>query len=226
MEKASGIKVVGRRALMGRGFLGSSLDKKGRWTDRYNRSKCDLWGSYDLIVVAAPRADKWFANQHPDIDRAAVEEIITALARADSRRVVLLSSIDAGGAHPYGQNRARLEEGMPKHASIIRLPALFGDGLKKNSLFDLLNNQPVANNVFHWYHVARLWEDVRKAQPGLWCPYSAPLSMWEIAERLGLTHLVTKDCDRKLDYNEKGPYTMSSVEVLEDIVRWATSASA
>jgi hypothetical protein len=95
--------------------------------------------------------------------------------------------------------------------------------LKKNALFDLLEGRPVANQVYHWYNVARLWEDIRKAQPGLWCSYSAPVSMWEIAERLGRTDLVTLQRDPTKDYNEKGPFTMTSEEALNDIVAWAIS---
>lgn len=218
------IKVVGRRALIGRGFLGSVLDQPGRFTDRYHSKNLDhLGGSYDLVVIAAPYASKWWANEHPDLDFNEVQRITTAMAGVQARRVVLLSSIDAGKDHPYGQNRAWLETWMPQNTAILRLPALFGDGLKKNALYDLINGAPVANQVYHWYNVARLWDDVRTAQPGLWPKYSAPLSMWEIAEKLELTCMAIKQRDPSKDYNEKGPYTMSSVQALQEIVDWVTS---
>jgi len=216
------IKVVGRRALIGRGFLGTVLDQPGRFTDRYHSKNLDqLSGSYDLIVIAAPYANKWWANDNAREDARQVEAIANAISRTEARRVVLLSTIDATFGHPYGANRAWLERMMPHNATILRLPALFGDGLRKNALYDLLHGAPVANQVYHWYNVARLWDDVRTAQPGLWTRYSAPLSMWEIAERLSLTRMVIKQRDPTKDYNEKGPFTMTSEEALQEIVDWA-----
>lgn len=227
MEKASGIKIIGRRALIGRGFLGSVLDHPGRFTDRYNSTNIrTMSGEYDLIVIAAPYASKWWANDHPDLDFNEVQRITSAIARTSARKVVLLSSIDAGVEHPYGKNREWLETFMPFGTTIIRLPALFGNGLKKNALFDLLAGERIANQVYHWYNVERLWDDVQAAQPGLWIPYSAPLSMWEIAEALGRTDQVSRIRDPHLDYNERGPFTMTSEETLKEIVQWATSASA
>ncbi len=217
------VKIVGRRALIGRGFLGSTLDLPGRWTDRYHSKNIhEMSGEYDLIVIAAPGAEKWKANQVPALDIEAVWEITRAMQRSHSQRVVLLSSIDAGRDHPYGRHRQQLEDRMPEDAAILRLPALYGDGLRKNALFDLLQGKWIANQVYHWYPTSWLWGDVLNAQPGkLWTRYSAPLSMWAIAEALGKTDLVKWPYDPQKDYNEEGPYTMSSVEVLEDIVRWA-----
>lgn len=221
------IKVVGRRALIGRGFLGSVLDQPGRFTDRYHSKNIDqLRGAYDLIVIAAPSASKYHVNAYPRCDQEHSFSLIDGLLRCDTRRAVLLSTIDATKDHPYGQHRKFLERQVTEHfpgAVVIRLPALFGDGLKKNALFDLLKGAPVANQVYHWYNVDRLWDDVRRAQPGLHTPYSEPLSMWEIAEALGLTHMVIERRDQSKDYNEKGPYTMSSVQALREIVDWATS---
>lgn len=223
------IKVVGRRALIGRGFLGFVLDQPGRFTDRYHSKNIDqLRGSYDLIVIAAPYASKWWANDNAREDSRHCEQVAEAVARTSARKVVLLSTIDATFGHPYGAHRAWLEReiiaaGNVHTTTIIRLPALFGNGLRKNALFDLLTGKRVANQVYHWYNVAGLWEAIRKAQPGLWCPYSAPLSMWEIAERLGLTEQVTMQRDPTKDYNEKGPFTMTSEEALNEIATWATS---
>lgn len=224
------IKIVGRRALIGRGFLGSVLDSPGRFTDRFHSKNIDrLEGSFDLIVIAAPSAAKWFVNEHPDLDSVACQEIVSALQRTSARRVVLLSSIDAGReiAGIYGKHRLMLERKMPEHAAIIRLPALYGDGLRKNALFDLMNSKPVPNQIYQWYNVADLWGNVQTVVRGqLWRPYSAPLSMWEIAERLGVTDLISGPHDPKKEYNEPGPHTMSSLEVLEDIVRWVNASRA
>jgi hypothetical protein len=77
-----------------------------------------------------------------------------------ARRFVLISTIavldDAGAGYTestarfetekaYGRHRRELEErmlGQFDHCHVLRLPALFGPGLKKNFLFDLLNPLP------------------------------------------------------------------------------------
>ena len=54
----------------------------------------------------------------------------------------------------------------PDHL-IVRLPALFGPGLKKNALFDLLHNNQVDKinpaSSFQWYPVDRLSGDIATA---------------------------------------------------------------
>jgi hypothetical protein len=52
-------------------------------------------------------------------------------------------------------------------ALVLRLPSLFGPGLKKNAIFDLLTNSNIDQinpaGKFQWYPVVRLWDDIKKA---------------------------------------------------------------
>lgn len=224
MESFTDTKVVGRRALIGRGFLGSVLDQPGRWTDRYNSTNIHtMSGHYDLIVIAAPSAKKWEVNERPAVDQYQIDRLTTALDQVTAKRVVLLSTIDATRDHPYGKHRRALEEYVLDRAgSVMRLPALYGDGLRKNALWDLLHGRPIANQRYIWYPVSHLWDDLLACRLGLTELYGAPLTMAEIADAL---HIIPKwlPYDPKADYNEEASWLMASQEAIRDIVSWATS---
>lgn len=99
------------------------------------------------------------ANRQPENDRQAIERLIAQLGRIKAERFVLISTIAVldgfsasdedtasfEGSLPYGVHRRLLEEFVAANfpdALVVRLPALFGAGLKKNFLFDLLNPMP------------------------------------------------------------------------------------
>jgi len=139
---------------------------------------------FDLVLCAGAPAEKWRANQDPEADRATLQRLMTVLATVETRRLVLISTVDVFGtpvdvdedtpvsretATPYGQHRRDLEMMVAARFqhTILRLPALFGTGLKKNLVFDLLRGRPLAGvspgSVFQWYDLERLVEDLRRA---------------------------------------------------------------
>jgi hypothetical protein len=94
------------------------------------------------------------------------------------------------GAIPYGRHRLELEHFAAHRfrSLIVRLPALFGPGLKKNAIYDLLHNNQIdkidSRAVFQFYNVRRLWRDIRLAAgAGLSLVHLAtqPVSMAEVA---------------------------------------------
>jgi glycine/D-amino acid oxidase-like deaminating enzyme len=228
-QPESGVRMEGRRALIGRGLIGTTLDRPGRFTDRYNSENIrKMKGHYERIVIAAPSAKKFVANAHPEVDSEAVADIMMALSHVTADYVVLISTIDATQRHAYGKHRRALEEFVEanfEHASILRLPAVFGDGLQKNALYDMMRAKPVENLRYHWYPLTRLWDDVQAAKPGLTTLYSDGLLMSEIAQRLYPNYTSFLSLKGK-DYNEKGPFIMTSEEALDAIQLWVEQVTS
>lgn len=179
---------MSRSALVGfTGFVGGTLHRARSFDVLINsRNAEDLrGGDFGLVIHAGVPAVKWIANKDPAADRAAIESIQNVLATARIRELILISTIDVypdpsapldEGAdieparnHAYGRHRFELEQWAKSHFAnvrIVRLPALFGEGLKKNVVFDLLHDNQVGNinpaSRFQWYPLARLQADVEK----------------------------------------------------------------
>jgi len=195
-----------KTALIGyTGFVGSNLLRDRSFTKHYRSTNIEAIAGehFDLVVCAGAPAVKWKANQDPLTDRASLGRLMTALERVKANRFVLISTVDVygqvngvdeacppTGATPYGLHRLELEQFVAGrfHALIVRLPALFGLGLKKNAIYDLLNNNQVekidGRAVFQFYDVRRLWLDIRIAAGGglsLVHLATAPVSMAEVA---------------------------------------------
>jgi len=177
-----------RSALIGyTGFVGGNLDAEADFTDRYNTKNIDeIDGKeYDLVVSAATYAEMWKINQDPEGDLAQVDSLIAHLKNVKAKQFVLISTvgvykdslgatedtpIDLEGLPPYGVNRYHLEQFVREqfpNALIVRLPGLFGKGLKKNVIFDLMNNNQVERihyaGSYQYYNLANLWKDIQKA---------------------------------------------------------------
>lgn len=174
-------------ALIGHtGFVGGNLARQHRFDAHFNSANFrDLAErDFDLLACAGLSAVKWQANRDPDGDWARISALRDVLASVRARRVILISTVDVypdpvgvdeqseineESGHAYGRHRLKFERFVAEHfpdTLIARLPGLFGPGLKKNVLFDLLNaNCLDAVNPasrFQWYDVTRLWADLRR----------------------------------------------------------------
>jgi len=167
------------------GFVGGTLLRQHQFTDLYCSTNIgEIRGkAYDLLVCAAPSAAKWHANQFPDLDRAGIDGLLSNLAQARASQVVLISTVDVYpvtrdvdesfdcGSHPnhaYGANRLHLETSLRAifpELYIVRLPGLFGPGLKKNVIYDLLHDNCLAainpESIFQYYDLSSLWGDLQ-----------------------------------------------------------------
>ena len=176
-----------KTALIGyTGFVGSNLARQGNFDDQYNSSNIgDIEGkTYDLVVSAGARAEKWRINQEPEKDLAEINDLIGHLKTVNTKQFVLISTtdvyknpnnvdedtpIDTNGLHAYGSNRYHLEQFCRDQfdALIVRLPGLFGEGLKKNVIYDLLNDNNVDRihhaGSFQYYNLDYIWRDIQIA---------------------------------------------------------------
>jgi len=149
-------------ALIGsNGYVGSWLDRGHQFGARFNsRTTDDAFAqSFGTVVCAAAPGSMFEANRMPERDSARIDRLIAQLGKMSAQHFVLISTsavLERFSAHdetmavftsaaPYGLHRRRLEIFVQGHfasSMIIRLPALFGEGLKKNFLFDILNPVP------------------------------------------------------------------------------------
>jgi hypothetical protein len=78
--------------------------------------------------------------------------------------------MDEEGLNAYGLHRRLLEKFVESHFSrhlIVRLPGLVGPGLRKNVIFDFLNDNNLSSidsrGVFQFYPMVNLWHDIQIA---------------------------------------------------------------
>lgn len=167
------------------GFVGENIAKQASF-DFYFNSKniSELVGrNFDLVVCAGVPAVKWWANQHPKEDLDIINSIVAYYQTIKTKRFILISTVDVYAnpngineltlinpedLQPYGRHRLLLEKkilNMYENVNIIRLPALFGYGLKKNILFDLLRNNLIEkinpNSFYQWYPLQNIWFDIQ-----------------------------------------------------------------
>lgn len=175
-------------ALIGHtGFVGANLAAQHRFDACFNSRNIEEAhdSTFELLVCAGVRAEKWIANGDEAGDKARIDALTAVLGRVKAERAVLISTtdvyadtrgrdedhpVDITTNQPYGRNRALFElafrERFPQ-ALIVRLPGLFGPGIKKNVVHDLLKNHEVekinTEGRHQYYGLLRLWQDIELA---------------------------------------------------------------
>lgn len=172
-------------ALLGyTGFVGGTLDRQHKFDDRYNSKDIgDIAGkSYDLVVCAAAPGTKWLANKNPEDDWTKISSLIDHLKTVAAESFILISTVDVypdpvsvdestaidpETNTPYGKNRYLLEQFVSdtfKKHLIVRLPGLFGQGIKKNIIYDFIQDNEVKKinpkGRFQFYNLENLWNDI------------------------------------------------------------------
>jgi nucleoside-diphosphate-sugar epimerase len=172
-------------ALVGHsGFVGGNLAAARDFDGLYRSTNVDEIAGrhFDTVVFSAAKAEKWRINQDPESDLRHIEDLERTLASFTATRLILISTvdvykspvgvdestpIDTDGLHAYGAHRYRLEQSVRElhpRVHVVRLPGLYAPGLKKNVIYDLLNDNDVdrinPDAVLQYYDVTRLAEDL------------------------------------------------------------------
>lgn len=144
------------------GFVGSNLANNFKFDNLYNSKNIEeAYGTNpDLLVYSGVPAEKFLANNNPEKDMEIIKNAFENIKKINPKRIVLISTIDVyknpinvdedtkidtEGLLPYGYNRYKLErmveENFDNHL-IVRLPGLYGENIKKNFIYDLINFIP------------------------------------------------------------------------------------
>lgn len=169
------------------GFVGGTLLRQQAFDSLYRSTNiADIDGqTFDTVVCAGAPAQKWIANREPEADRQKIEALIDHLKTIRCKTFILISTVDVfanavgvdenstveeQGLHAYGLNRRLLERFVEAHFPqhlIVRLPGLVGPGLRKNVIYDFLNDNNLSaidsRGVFQFYPMVNLWHDIQVA---------------------------------------------------------------
>lgn len=169
------------------GFVGSTLLKQAPFESLYRSTNiCDIEGqSFDTVVCAGAPAQKWIANREPEADRQKIEGLVAYLKTIQCKTFILISTVnvfknsigideetpvDESGLQAYGLHKRLLEKFVESYFPnrlIVRLPGLVGPGLRKNVIFDFLNENNLhaieSRGIFQFYPMASLWYDIQTA---------------------------------------------------------------
>ena len=144
------------------GFVGKNLAEAHTFVGTYHSTNIqDAYGRKpELLVYAGVPSEMFLANNHPDADHERILQSIENIRKIEANEVVLIStvavydrpklkdessSIDMSLLSAYGAHRLELENWVTEHCDrslVVRLPALYGIGLKKNFLCDYLTYIP------------------------------------------------------------------------------------
>lgn len=173
------------------GLIGQTLKKSIKFDLEFNSKNIheytdSVQDGADLYLCCLP-ATKWLVNKNVKKDLDNILTIVDIIKTRKYKNIYLISTIDVYLESPmrsnevsvpivrsfnYGSNRYMFELMVQQfvrfeNIKIFRLPALFSVDIKKNVLFDLLNNNNVqninANSIYQWYDLNDLVKDISES---------------------------------------------------------------
>ena len=241
------------------GFVGGNLHRQAPFDGLYNSKNIDAIRGrrFELVVISAAPAAKWIANREPEQDLATITALCDLLETFQADQAILISTVDVYPApvgvderspidreacQHYGRHRLLLEDFVRERfdAYVARLPGLFGQGLKKNVIFDYLNdnetNKIDTRNVFQFYSLEHLWDDIQRmlSQDIRLLNFATePVVTADVARVCTGREIINEILDRPVRYDFRSThaqawggrdgYLYSRQQVLDDLERYVAS---
>ena len=152
------------------GFIGSNLTLQHEFSGLFNsKNISQAYGKCpDILVYSGVRSEMFTANKYPQKDKENIYQAIENISRINASKTILISTsavydennnsnnnshedslINTQKLTHYGANRYYLERWADENIKdllIVRLPAVFGVNLKKNFIYDFINEIPAMLN--------------------------------------------------------------------------------
>jgi sugar phosphate isomerase/epimerase/nucleoside-diphosphate-sugar epimerase len=238
------------------GLVGKTLKDYINFDYEFNSKNMDKFivddsEDCELYLSCLP-ATKWMVNQDLQKDILNIKNILHTISKFRYKKIILISTIDVYNFSPlmsdetYGINFDKLSYGTNRYLfellveemvesddlKIFRLPALFNKNIKKNILFDLINNNNVeqinTNSKYQWYNLDSLANDIdyysnNYSDRKIFNLFNEPIETSEIVDIFpNMKNKVSFNTNNRIEYNYKtnlseSGYIKSSEEVLENI---------
>ncbi|HAW80362.1 MAG TPA: hypothetical protein DCX27_12025 [Balneola sp.] len=246
-----------RKGLIGHtGFVGSNLNTQIDFDCCYNsKNIADIRGEhFDILYCAGAPGIKWYANQNPDKDLNSITDLMFNLANTKVEKLVLLSTIgvydnlnsvdeehdiNIDELHPYGRHRHILEKYVLNNfdSLVVRLPSIFGNGLKKNFIYDAMDNNydyaPNKTSTMQFYNLNNLSTDIEvgiKNQLEILNISSEPINIGDLVSEVFFEDPRVLPETTVVNYNMKtkhskywgiqSDYLYKSGEIIEDLLNF------
>jgi hypothetical protein len=170
------------------GLVGKTLKETINFDLEFNSRNIQDYGTHDLnnseLWLSCLPATKWMVNKNIKSDIENINSILSHISKFKYSKIILISTIDvycdsltkSNELYPinfkslsYGTNRYLFEKLVSQtiefdNLYVFRLPALFNKNIKKNILFDLINDNNVSeinvNSSYQWYNLDDLSKDI------------------------------------------------------------------
>jgi nucleoside-diphosphate-sugar epimerase len=225
------------------GLIGTTLTETMKFDLMFNSKNINNFNKlvdedgYELYLSCLP-ATKWMVNKNLPSDLDNIQNIINILRKQKYSKIVLFSTIDVYNDSPldvnedykpnfgnlsYGNNRYLFELMVKEYLEfddlkVFRLPALFNRHIKKNVLFDLINNNNVdqinSNSMFQWYNLDNLHNDIIKYSSEFpnettFNLFTEPIETIDIISLFGNAKNLVKHNNIKISYDYTTKYNNS-----------------
>lgn len=242
----------------GSGLVGTTLQESIEFDYVFNSKNINTFNQYSfnnaVLYLSCLPATKWMVNKDIKSDIKNINSIIDMISRFKYSKIVLISTIDVYSDSPlltnedhsinvkslnYGSNRYLFEKFVTQYLryddlQIFRIPALYNKHIKKNVLYDLLNNNNVdqinINSAYQWYNLDNLASDIEtysKLYPDevIFNLFTEPLETSDIVNLFPGAQKIVEYSKPRVEYNyttkfNKTGYILTKEEVLYDIKKF------